>query len=275
MTNPLLETALQWAAAGVEVIPLKRLSNRPHAMLGKGWTRRTIGSTDPVQIKAWWAEDPAANLGLINDTSGLLIMDIDMKHGVDGLKSIDDLEAWAEERLPLGAYVNTPSGGLHAYFRTGLRAGSLALPVLGLLPGIDFPWQVAAPPSGREINVPDPKTGEVFTTISEYTAHPSTSIPEAPHWLVSLLQQTRSSGPLLITQERTMAQENSLPPLEVWQKEGFGFVTGSRNQDAFRLASKLFTQMAGDENAVRLTMYTIWQTTRQPAGDIFSWYECE
>ena len=275
MSNPLLATALSWASAGVEVIPLARLSNRPHQMLGSGWTRKTIGSTDPAQIKAWWESDPAANLGLINDTGGLLIMDIDMKHGVDGLRSVDDLEAWAGDQLPQSAWVATPSGGRHVYFRTGLPPGSLALPVLGLLPGIDFPWQVAAPPSGREIRVADPQTGEVFSTIGEYVANPAESMPAAPGWLVGLLRQSQTTGPIMLTQERALSHENSLPPLEVWKDRGFGFLTGSRNQDAFKLASKLFNQMAGDENAVRMTMYTIWQVTGQPAGNQFSWYECE
>lgn len=273
--NPLLEAAIQWAMAGVEVIPLARLSNRPHQMLGSGWSRRTVGSTSLAQIQEWWSTDPAANLGLVNDTGGLLIMDIDMKHGVDGMQSVAELEAWSEHELPQAAWVSTPSGGRHVYFRTGLAAGTLALPILGLLPGIDFPWQVACPPSGRELRVADPQTGEVFSAIGEYKSNPADGIPMAPDWLMGVLRSDRTSMGPLLSQERATRQENSLPPLAVWEADGFGIVTGSRNQDAFKLASKLFNQMDGDLEAVRLTMFTIWQKTRQPAGDVFSWYECE
>ena len=278
--NPLLQQALKWASVGVQVIPLGRLSNRPHQMLGSGWSRRTVGSTDPLEIETWWTADPAANLGLVNDTGGLLIIDIDMKNGVDGLRSVDDLEAWAESELPATAWVNTPSGGRHIYLRTGLPNGTLRLPRLGILPGIDIPWQVAAPPSGRQLHVVDSSTGEVFTTIGEYWAQPTDDIPEAPAWLLTLLSEDGLGGlggPLMLSLAESERLAGSLPPLETWMDKGFGFFTGSRNQDAFKLASKLFNQMGGDENAVRLTMYSIWQQTPQPpvATTAFPWFECE
>ena len=273
MSNPLYEAAVKWASAGVEVIPLGRLSNRPHPMLGSGWSRRTIGTTALAQVHEWWSKDPAANLGLVNDTGGLLVIDIDMKNGVDGLRSVTELEGWAESELPATAWVSTPSGGRHIYLRTGLPNGTLALPRLGLLPGIDVPWQVAAPPSGRQLHLSDPMTGEVFTTIGEYWAQPTSEIPKAPQWIFDLLAES-ARGPLLLTLAAKEQDGNALPPLEVWMARGFGFVTGSRNQDAFRLASKLFTQMGGDANAVRLTMYSIWQNTTQE-GTAFPWFECE
>jgi Bifunctional DNA primase/polymerase, N-terminal len=119
---PPLNAALSWAAAGHLVIPLEHGKNIPNRLLlGKGWSPKagTVGSHDPEIIKAWWEQDPIANIGIVTAVSPLsrvLVIDIDTKPGKpNGWDSIFHLmEEYGP--LPETTSVITPSGGTHLYY---------------------------------------------------------------------------------------------------------------------------------------------------------------
>lgn len=81
-----VDFALWWAATA-PVIPLEHGKNIPHRLiLGSGWSPKagTVGSQDPEIIKAWWEQDPIANIGIVTAVSPLshvLVIDIDTKPG--------------------------------------------------------------------------------------------------------------------------------------------------------------------------------------------------
>jgi putative DNA primase/helicase len=110
----LLDHALAYARLGWAIHPLRPGGKRP---LLQNWPRRA--STDPATIRRWWAQTPQANIGLCAGPSGLVIADLDVKNGFDGLR------AWAALAVD-GATVTsqTPSGGRHLLYAapgTGLR----------------------------------------------------------------------------------------------------------------------------------------------------------
>jgi Bifunctional DNA primase/polymerase, N-terminal/YspA, cpYpsA-related SLOG family len=76
--------ALRYARLGYAVLPLARGGKAPHRMLGpQGGVWHATG--DERWIRYWWAQDPAAGIGIAcGQASGLIVIDIDTKHGLDG-----------------------------------------------------------------------------------------------------------------------------------------------------------------------------------------------
>ncbi|MDG4788321.1 bifunctional DNA primase/polymerase [Micromonospora sp. WMMD1102] len=152
-TSPLLRAALEYAAAGIPVLPL-------HSPTGTGcscrrpdcdrpgkhprWHRSLLrhglhdASTRPELIRRWWTRWPDANLAL-RTGDRFDVCDVDQPGGVAALRAL------VRDRRITGPVVRTGSGGWHLYLRpTG--AGNRT----GLLPGVD--WRgaggyVVAPPS--------------------------------------------------------------------------------------------------------------------------------
>src|SRR6516162_4400765 len=67
-------------------------------------------TTDPKQIAAWWGSNPYLNIAVV--TSGLLVVDVDPRHG--GYESLIALEE-AADILPRTWCVITGSEGRHIY----------------------------------------------------------------------------------------------------------------------------------------------------------------
>jgi hypothetical protein len=104
-----LEAALSMARDGMKVIPVKPLGKAP---LIPDWNNNA--SSDLDIIRAWRAQFPDCNFGIACGPSNLVVVDLDIKHGKDGLK------VWRE--LTQGIFddtysVETPTGGLHFYYR--------------------------------------------------------------------------------------------------------------------------------------------------------------
>ncbi|MBE1488861.1 bifunctional DNA primase/polymerase [Plantactinospora soyae] len=151
--SPLLRAALEYAAAGVPVLPL-------HTPTGAGctcggsdcdrpgkhprWHRSLLrhglhdASTRPELIRQWWTRWPEANVAARTGVR-FDVCDVDVPDGVSALRSL------VSEHTISGPVVRTGSGGWHVYLRpTG--AGNRT----ALLPGVD--WRgvdgyVVAPPS--------------------------------------------------------------------------------------------------------------------------------
>ena len=111
----------------------------------KAWTTRA--TTDPDKITKWWKECPHANIGIATGReSGIVVLDVDVRPGKDGMASLAELEREIG-RLPKTLTVRTGSGGLHYYF----QAPDERLPsVVPFRTGLDFLSEkryVVAPPS--------------------------------------------------------------------------------------------------------------------------------
>lgn len=165
----MLKHALAYARKGLYVFPLRETDKRPQI---KEW--QNSATTDQDQIRQWWGNWPKANIGIVCGKSGLTVVDLDVKDGLDGI------DAWDALCVEHGINDNTrtaktPSGGLHVYYRSNGHdlhntAGVLA-------PGIDTRSNggyVVAPPS-------------VLPTGS-YTWESETPTIEIPNKIVDLLQ---------------------------------------------------------------------------------------
>lgn len=159
--NLLLAAALRYAARGWPVFPctwitdVRRVhcscrnlackSPGKHPLTEHGLSEAT---TDPEQIKAWWAQWPQAHVairtGATSSGHGLGVVDIDKKHNGD--ESFAQLEG-GYGKFPDGPMAYTMNGGRHFYGRTD---GFLKSTVSIIGPGVDTRGDggyVVAPPS--------------------------------------------------------------------------------------------------------------------------------
>lgn len=111
-TEWILDAALNYAAVGYSVIPVRpdKTPYTPHGLKDATY--------DPDTIRKWWETWPDANVAIAcGKVSGnLVVLDVDMKNGKNGKRSI---EIWEAEHgdFPETVMANTPSGGQHYYFR--------------------------------------------------------------------------------------------------------------------------------------------------------------
>ena len=162
-----LENALAAAELGWHVIPCRREDKRPYTRNGL-----KDATTDPDKIRRWWGKLPVALPGIVAGPSGLAIADLDRKGGKDGPATLERLG----HPLPATWRQDTPSGGVHAFYRA--------------------PADVAMPNGAADMFEPgsgiDRRSGESYAIL--YTA-PPTSLDElapSPDWLV--VGDGRSAG---------------------------------------------------------------------------------
>jgi len=135
----LLNAALRRAALGQPVFPCVPGAKRPlttHGLLD--------ATTDPGQIRAWWAHTPTANLAVPTGTGSYDVLDVDIHPTGSGYPAFNRL---IRAGIVHGHshIVLTPSGGMHAYF-TGTDQPSSRLPGVHLDFKADGGY-VLAPPS--------------------------------------------------------------------------------------------------------------------------------
>jgi hypothetical protein len=182
----LVAAALRYAKAGIPVFPCQPIDHVVNGEVKKKAKEPLIAggfknaSTDEAQIRSWWVQFryPDALIGLrTGKMSGLWVLDIDMKSGVDGMAELKKLEAKFGP-LPETHRVSTPSGGTHVYFRLpdGIElrnsAGKIA-------PGID-----ARAEGGYVIAAPSMMAdGRAYEEMTDSNPEGSAF---APDWLIQL-----------------------------------------------------------------------------------------
>jgi hypothetical protein len=112
MTGARLRQALEYAASGWPVFPCHAGQKTPATPHG-----HRDATTDPEQITTWFTRNPRRNLAIATGTPGPDVLDVD-DHGPAG-NGYAAFATLSKAGLVDGAaaYVRTPSGGLHAYFR--------------------------------------------------------------------------------------------------------------------------------------------------------------
>jgi hypothetical protein len=183
--SPSLTAALRYAARGWSVLPVHWPLARggcscgdrgcpspgKHPLLPK-WER--YATNDPGTLASWWAQAPEANVGIACGASGLAVVDIDGRAGIQSLRKLQVEHG----KLPLTLRFRTGSGGLHLVYRDE----SYAIPGrIGLLPGIDIRGQggqIVAPPSLHQ-------SGRRYEALAG-----PTEPAELPRWLATMIRKS-------------------------------------------------------------------------------------
>lgn len=186
-----METALILSAKGWLVFPVHYPINETLCSCGHSncksagkhpMTRRGLkdASNDRNQILRWWQKEPMANTGLVTGrASGLLVIDIDPRHG--GYESLQKLED-QYGKLPETLTVQTGGNGKHFYFQ--YPVGDYKNKA-GLLPGIDIRAE------GGYVVAPSSTHASMKTYEWE---DQSTPIAALPAWFLNLLAQPKPTS---------------------------------------------------------------------------------
>jgi len=181
-------------------------------------------TTDTSVIQAFFAQHSDANVGIrTGRDSGLLVLDIDPRHGGD-----DTLAELLHEhgKLPPTPEVLTGGGGRHLYF----QHPGLEIRRHQLAPGVDVKSDggyVVAPPSAHIV-------GEY---VWEVSGHPDdVPLAELPAWLLGMLTTPLAASSLPVAYN----------PVE-------GIEPGRRNTELMRLGGSL-RRAGGTEAAIRAAL---------------------
>ena len=117
--------ALACAARGWHVFPCNA---KKQPLTKNGFKDAT---TDPEKIRYFWEKKPQASIGIATGASGLVVVDLDVKGADNGCDAWAEIVKDAGTELEDTALVDTPSGGMHVYYRAnghkvGSNAGKLA-----------------------------------------------------------------------------------------------------------------------------------------------------
>jgi hypothetical protein len=199
-----LEGALWYAANGYAVFPLEPGTKTPFKDAVRDGRAERHATTDAAAIRAWWAREPRANIGVVGLSTGC-VLDIDARKG--GYETLAKLEAEYGALPATAMAVATPGGGEHLYFRASPAVAPSADRV-----GRAFGHEAHG---GRIVTGLDTRgaSGYVVGAGSYYADHdgakgykgfyrltsgaPAFQCPEAPHWLIEQAgsQRERSDAP--------------------------------------------------------------------------------
>lgn len=231
MTN--LEAALAYQARGWSVVPAHSVDadllcscTRPGCTdTGKhprvGWLQYQRERAGDGQVRTWWRRWPTANIAIVTGkVSGLVVLDIDPRHGGD--ESLRDLG-----KLPDTLTVLTGGGGQHLYYA---HPGGVIPNGANLLPGIDVRGDggyVIAPPSNHQ-------SGGTYLWEPGYGPDDGGPLAPLPEALLSLLLH---KGP---TPYRNGVAPTGDIDITAYLTGGAVIREGERNATMTRLAGHLF-----------------------------------
>ena len=217
MTNWILEAALDYAAAGFAVIPVKRSDKAPYTPHGL-----KDASKDPDIISGWWKQWPDANVAIACGavSNNIVVIDVDNKpdQGKNGMRSID---IWQAEHgdFPETVVAHTGSGGKHYYFR--VQDPKAFKNRVDAIPAVDIRGDgayVVAYPSEHE-------NGKMYTWRHGVSITDPDEIAEANESVLELLNMNSREG--AAQKQHTAAKRQHVKNAKA----------GNRNDTVFRYAA--------------------------------------
>jgi len=206
----LLDAALAYAKRGWPVLPIYEPVGHScacgyeecqhpakHPRTPNGYLDAT---TEESKIRAWWKRWPRANVGVATGLSGLIVLDVDPRHGGDESMRAIIAEYGALDTLA----ALSGGGGEHYYLLASIATATRANALGSRYPGIDVRAQggyIIAPPS-KHIS------GRPYEWEASSPAEPCV----VPRWLVRLLEERElkpidgadNGGPILEGQRNAM-----------------------------------------------------------------------
>lgn len=181
MTDEMIHALL---ARGFYLFPIKANQKKPPLIVE--WEKSS--SNDIKRIKRWQADFPNCNFGIDCGTSGLTVLDVDVKKK-DGNVALAELDL--EHGIPKTFTVSTPTGGRHLY--TAGVAGNR----VNFVPGLD----------ARGVNgyvlAPGSRVERKFYEIID-----DSPVARTPTWLLDLIGKPRE---VTLKEELPLEIELDLP----------------------------------------------------------------
>ncbi len=175
-----MTVALQWAAQGLRVHPLRPGTKVP---LLADWP--TAATTDSEVIRDWWVQTPDANVGIATGKgSDLFVLDVDTNEGKVGQASLDALTA-EHGPLPETLVLRTANGGLHYCFRFPEGEGEWRNTASSIAPDLDTRAE-----GGQIAAYPSRLVGD-----KQYDIESEHELAECPEWLAVLARRQPSVAP--------------------------------------------------------------------------------
>ncbi len=168
---------------GLSIFPINKDCKTPRIL---GWQSRS--SNDPAQIEQWLAEYPGCNWAMDCEKSEVTVLDVDTKHGQDGLGTYEDAEIdhGIDDSFEVATASNDHKTAYHVYL---FGAAKSTTSKLG--PGLD------TKSIGGYVLIPgshyiDEKNPELSGTYTVRNDRPIAHIPES---LVDALGQANQKDP--------------------------------------------------------------------------------
>ncbi len=177
-------------------------------------------SSAPEEIKQLFAGCKVNRIGIAARPSGLLIIDLDVKSGVDGVLTFRDLNA-GYPQIEYGPIQRTPSGGYHIFFQypQGVKVPNRA----GVLPGIDVRTDGFVASGG----------GYSWLRGHNFTA----KVPPCPWWIVDVIKERdKPFTPCTYPNDPQPTDDYILNRFHFYMREAY---PGNRNQAVYRFGLQL------------------------------------
>jgi putative DNA primase/helicase len=225
-----LQAALHYASDhGWRVLPAEvGPAFRP---LIRAWSTEATTALDT--IKQWWTRWPdAAVCVATGPTSGVWVLDIDIKNGALGMDSLADLEGWFGGLEPEWI-VRTPSGGRHYGFAHSPE--DHVFNRVGLLPGVDVRGE-----GGLVVMPPSSKPEGAY----EWLLSPASGLSAAPAGLLELIHGPHDErGPptrKVVTARNRLARASYVTAIVTGELEQVRTaLEGVRNHQLFKSAAAI------------------------------------
>lgn len=180
--------------------------------------------------------------------SGMVVLDIDVKKGKDGMGALFDLTLKYGD-LPETLTVETPSGGRHYFFY-----GECAHTVERLGSGIDTPVMVPVP-------------GSVIEGKGEYKIICNTDVAFLPDWIKDLAGAPREKDPLRHIPAVDLDQQHNIEAAKVFLNSASPAIQGAGGDDhTYRIACRVRDYGISESMALAL-MLNKWNNRCQPPWD--------
>ena len=161
-----LGAALKYAVRGWPVFPCdaQKIPRTKHGFKDATTVER--------QVREWWSRWPYALIGMpTGERTGLAVLDVDMKNGKNGLRTLARL--LGTDELPVTPTAHTQTGGLHLHFRRRERgfANTAGAGGRGIGEGLD--WRC----DGGYVIVPAPSSGYSWDPRQNYATCSPIDVP--------------------------------------------------------------------------------------------------
>jgi hypothetical protein len=225
---------------GLRVFPVTPAHKFPPLL--KDWQHKA--TVDPEIIEGWWSAQPGANIGVVcGRRSGVVVLDVDMKHGVNGEASLRKLEA-KHGPIPPTVESITPHGGRQLWFRA--PQFDVKNSVGKLAPGLD----IRAGDNGYVLAPPSHVSDRDGAGTYYWSVDTSREFADAPEWLFPSAE---------------VAEIDARRPAEHWQRICRGVPEGARNEAGASIAGMLLRKGVDPETTLELMLG--WNLRCNPPQD--------